>query len=150
VELVWGSTHFDPAALLLNASDATAALDFQNGLDLNGGQRTIRVDANSATVSGLIRNSFATAARRVKTGSGSLRLTQANSFDGGVTVAGGTLVIAADDALGTGDITLNGGALQADGAPRTVASRVWLASNSSLSGTQRLTLTGTLAGSGAL
>lgn len=149
-ELIWGSTHFDPAALLLNATGATAALDLQNGLDLNGGHRTIRVDANSATVSGLIRNSSATAAGLVKTGPGSLRLTQANSFDGGVTVAGGALVIAADGALGTGDVTLSGGALQAEGAPRTVASRVWLASNSSLSGTQRLTLTGTLAGSGAL
>ncbi len=149
-ELTWGSTHFDPAALLLNATGATAALDFQNGLDLNGGHRTIRVDANSASVSGLVRNSSATAAGLVKTGAGSLRLTQANSFDGGVTVAGGALVIAADGALGSGDITLSGGALQADGAPRTVASRVWLAGNSSLSGTQRLTLTGTLAGSGAL
>lgn len=149
-ELTWGAANFDPAALLLNTTGATAALDFQNGLDLNGGHRTIRVDANSASVSGLIRNSSATAAGLVKTGSGSLRLTQANSFDGGVTVAGGALVIAADGALGTGDITLSGGALQADGAPRTVASRVWLASNSTLSGTQRLTLTGTLVGSGAL
>jgi fibronectin-binding autotransporter adhesin len=149
-EIIWGSAHFDPAALLLNATGATAALDFQNGLDLNGDHRTIRVDANSATVSGLIRNSSATAAGLVKTGTGSLRLTQANSFDGGVTVAGGALVVAANGALGSGDITLSGGALQADGAPRTLANRVWLASNSSLSGSQTLTLSGTLAGSGTL
>jgi fibronectin-binding autotransporter adhesin len=43
--------------LLLNATGATSALDFQNGLDLNGATRSIRVDANTATISGVISNS---------------------------------------------------------------------------------------------
>jgi fibronectin-binding autotransporter adhesin len=55
--LQWGSTHFNPTALVLNASTADSALQLVNGLDLNGSSREIRVEANTATVTGLISNS---------------------------------------------------------------------------------------------
>lgn len=44
----------------------------------------------------------------VKSGSGSLRLTSANTYAGGTTIDAGTLRAATSDALGTGAVTLNG------------------------------------------
>jgi fibronectin-binding autotransporter adhesin len=147
----WGSASFDPGVLLLNATGATAALDFQNGLDLNGAARSIRVDANTATISGVISNSVGgSPAALVKSGSGTLRLTQANTFDGGVTLSSGTLAVGNSDALGAGDLTLSGGTLQADGATRTVANNVIISTSSTVAGLQTLTLSGVLSGSGTL
>ena len=53
----------------------------------------------------------------LKTNSGSLTLLTSNSFTGGVTVGGGTLVITNDTALGasSGVLTLNGSMLQVNG-----------------------------------
>jgi autotransporter-associated beta strand protein len=46
-----------------------------------------------------------------KLGSGTLRLSGNNTFTGGVTVTSGTLLVASDSALGTGTLTINGGAV---------------------------------------
>lgn len=148
-QVQWGSSFFDPSFLLLNASSATAGLDFQNALDLNGANRTVRVDANTATISGLISGS---GAGIVKTGAGVLRLTQANTFDGGTTVSSGTIGIGDNDALGSGDITMSGGALQADGGARSVANDLIFASTSTLTGSNpsTLTLTGVISGTGTV
>ncbi|MCB1275036.1 autotransporter-associated beta strand repeat-containing protein, partial [Prosthecobacter sp.] len=147
----WGSAFFDSATLVLNATGATAGLDFQNGLDLNGASRSIRVDANTATVSGVISNSVGgTPAGFVKVGSGTLRLTQSNTFNGGLTVSAGTLAVGNDNALGTGDLKLSGGTLQADGAARTVANNVVIATSSTIAGSQTLTLSGVISGSSTL
>lgn len=147
----WGAASFNPGVLLLNASSATASLTFQNGIDLNGTTRGIRVDANTAIISGVISNSVGgSPAGLVKSGSGTLRLTQANSFDGGMTLSGGTLAVGNDAALGAGDLTLSGGTLQADGAARTLANDVIVSTSSTLGGSQTLTLSGAIAGSGTL
>lgn len=147
----WGSAAFDPASLLLNAPGAAAALDFQNGIDLNGATRSIRVDANTATISGVISNNAGgTPAGFVKSGSGTLRLTQANTFDGGVTLSSGTLAVGNNAALGAGDLTLSGGTLQADGAARTLANNVVITSSSTVAGSQTLALAGVISGSGTL
>ncbi|MCB1209999.1 MAG: autotransporter-associated beta strand repeat-containing protein, partial [Verrucomicrobiales bacterium] len=148
-QVQWGSSFFDPSVLLLNASSATASLDFQNALDLNASNRTVRVDANTATLSGVISGS---GAGLVKTGSGVLRLTQANTFDGGTTISSGTVAIGDNGALGTGPITMSGGALQADGAARTLANDFSFTSSSTLTGSNpaTLTLTGVISGSGTV
>lgn len=168
--LQWGTTDFTPATLLLNASTATAALDFANGIDLNGTTRTIRVDANTATISGGISNSAVGApAGFIKTGAGTLVLSQANTFDGpatlsggtlrltlantitsGVTVTSGTLAVGDDNALGTTDITMSGGTLQADGAARTLANNIVATNTVTLGGSQTLTLNGVISGTGSL
>jgi len=147
----WGSASFNPGILLLNATGAAAALDFQNGIDLNGAMRSIRVDANTSTVSGVISNSVGgSPAGIVKTGSGTLRLTQANTFDGGVILSAGTLAVGNDAALGSGVLMLDGGTLLADGAARTLANNGVITSASTITGTQTLTLSGVFSGSGAL
>ncbi len=145
----WGSAAFDPGVLLLNTASATAALDFQNGIDLNGTTRTIRVEANTATISGVISNSASgSPAGIAKSGAGTLRLTQANTFDGGVTLSAGTLAVGNNAALGTGDLVLSGGTLQADGAARTLTNKVFISDSSAVSGSQTLTLAGDISGPG--
>ncbi|MDQ7802354.1 autotransporter-associated beta strand repeat-containing protein [Amycolatopsis sp. A133] len=51
----------------------------------------------------------------VKAGTGTLTLTGRNRYRGGTRVEAGTLVAAAPDALGTGDVVLDGGALRVAG-----------------------------------
>jgi autotransporter-associated beta strand protein len=90
----WGGASFNPTALVLNAASATAALSFVNGIDLNGATRTIRTDANIATISGIISNSaVGSPAGFMKEGSGTLVLggTTANTYDGVTTINAGTL-----------------------------------------------------------
>ena len=147
----WGGANFDPAALLLNASTATAALNFQNGLDLNGATRTIRVDANAATISGVISDSASSApAGLIKLGNGTLVLSQANTFGGGIMISAGTVGVGNNGALGTGDINLNGGTLRADGASRTLSNNIAITSSSTLGGSQTLTLNGVITGASTL
>lgn len=145
----WGSAAFDPSVLVLNTTSATAALDFQNGIDLNGATRGIRVSADTATISGVISNSASgSPAGIAKSGAGTLRLTQANTFDGGVALSAGTLAVGNNAALGTGDLVLSGGTLQADGAARTLANKVFISNSSTVSGSQTLTLAGDISGPG--
>lgn len=147
----WGSAHFNPGVLVLNTTGAAAALDFQNGLDLNGATRTVRVDANTATISGVISNGVGgSPAGLIKTGSGILRLTQANTFNGNVTISGGAISVGNNGALGAADVIMNGGTLQADGAARTLANNLSLSAASTLGGTQTLSLTGVISGTGVL
>lgn len=69
---------------------------------------------------------------------GSVSLLTSNSFTGGVTVSGGTLIITNDSALGAsaGSVTLNGGSLQINGSltnsralPMPVAGNLGVATN---------------------
>lgn len=148
--LVWDSTNFNTAALILNAASATAALELVNGIDLNGSGRSIRVDANTATISSLITNSVSgSPATLTKLGAGTLRLTQANTYDGGTVISGGLIAVGSNQSLGAGTITLAGGGLQADGAARTLTNNVVLTAASTVTSALNLTLSGTFTNSGA-
>lgn len=50
----------------------------------------------------------------IKSGTGIVAFTSSGTFTGGTTVEAGTLVVGADDALGFGALTMNGGTLQVD------------------------------------
>ncbi len=148
--LQWGSVNFNPTTLVLNSTTATAELELANGIDLNGATRSIRVDANVATVSGEIINSAGgSTAGLLKSGAGTLRLTQANTYDGNTTVSAGLISLGHDQALGTGTVILAGGGLQADGAARTLANNVVLSGASTVNSTQSLKITGTFTVSGS-
>ena len=72
-DIVWGTTTgFNPSILGLNNSTADSALTLVNPLDLNGANRVIQVDASTATLSGGLKNSSATAAGLRKLGAGTL------------------------------------------------------------------------------
>ncbi len=104
--LVWndGKWLADGAVFLLGSIKADSRLTFVNNIGLDSGTasggyapREFRVidNPNSTTdvarLSGLISGS--TNAGFVKSGGGTLELTQVNTYDGGTTVAGGTLAI---------------------------------------------------------
>jgi fibronectin-binding autotransporter adhesin len=72
-DIVWGSTTgFNPSILGLNNSTSDSVLTLVNPLDLNGANRVIQVDANTASLTGGLKNSSATAAGLRKLGAGTL------------------------------------------------------------------------------
>ncbi|MCA9143999.1 MAG: autotransporter-associated beta strand repeat-containing protein, partial [Planctomycetales bacterium] len=77
-----------------------------------------------------------------KKGPGTLSLTSANTFGGGLQVDAGTVRFADDAAAGTGVLTINGGTIQALNTGRTLANAVTVGGNFTISGTQDLTLDG--------
>jgi outer membrane autotransporter protein len=112
------------------ANDAALTpLGFGRFVDFNGGtlkttgdvitSRTISLLANGGTIdtngfnaafSGDIINSGAL----TKIGAGSLTLSGNNTYTGGTVLDAGTLVVASAQALGLGDVVVNGGVLGAD------------------------------------
>jgi autotransporter-associated beta strand protein len=111
--LAWGSTAgFNPTTLVLNETTAAAQLTFQNALDLNGADRIIAVNANTAIISNSLGNTSGTAGL-VKTGAGTLILAGSNSFNGGLTVNAGALIIRSNNTY-TGTTRVNGSTLTLD------------------------------------
>jgi autotransporter-associated beta strand protein len=85
-----------------------------------------------------------------KTGTGTLVLSGANTFTGGVHVSSGVLAVGGNNVLSTGAVTLDGGAIRSEGAPRTVYNTIDVASASSVTGSTELTLAGAVSGSAPL
>ena len=105
------------------------------------------------TISGVISGTGSI----IKNQTGVVDLTGANtSFSGGVTATLGTVVVGNNSALGTGVLTINGGAVQDDGlAPRTVSNNVILAAGTTsfinaLNPSTPFTFTGNIGGTGGL
>ncbi|TPK70886.1 autotransporter outer membrane beta-barrel domain-containing protein [Mesorhizobium sp. B2-4-15] len=91
-------------------------IDIQNGITVSNDlyidiSQTINVGPGTGTYSGQI--SEFEVGTVVKTGAGTLVLTNYNYLSGGVRISDGTLQVTADHAAGSGPITLEGGALQA-------------------------------------
>ncbi len=114
-ELVWGSQYFNPTELELGPASTAGGLTFDNEIDLNGANRTLRTSSATAgpTVAQIIRNSSATPAGLIKTGAGRINLNNANTYDGGTTLQAGTLQLGNVNGLGSqvGTLTVNGGLL---------------------------------------
>jgi autotransporter-associated beta strand protein len=108
--LQWGSGGFvgtgGTQTLFLSSNTSWADVDFRNGIDLNGGTRTIQVDDNGftgldyATVSGAIINSIGTGALNF-TGAGNLILSGANTYNGNTNIqSSGALIVTSIGAAG--------------------------------------------------
>ncbi|MBS0658413.1 MAG: autotransporter-associated beta strand repeat-containing protein [Verrucomicrobia bacterium] len=158
-----GSTVFLPGSLLSWRSDAVVAgLSGVAGTQvlLNGGTLTVRGTGIIATVpafAGVIADGSAPG--RLQVEQGPLLLAGANTFTGGVRLAGGTLGIGHDLALGTGPLVCVEGTnsgLFADGGDRTLSQPLTLASGTSLDlriggdADARLLLAGSISGAGTL
>ena len=108
--LVWGEAGFmgAPGALVFNSATALGEVVWRNPIDLNGADRSFRVDDNGytwtdfATVAGSITGTGAV----IKTGSGTLRLLGANTYTGITALTAGTTILStlghSTDAPGTG------------------------------------------------
>ena len=124
----------------------SAALTFTGSVDLGGATRTVDNTITEAlTLSGAVSNGALTVAN---TSTGALVLGGTNSMTG-ITVSSGTLSVAAADNLGSGTVTLNGGALSITGTT-TIANAIALSDGSTISNSAAATLSGVLSGSGAL
>ncbi|HWD91441.1 MAG TPA: autotransporter-associated beta strand repeat-containing protein [Verrucomicrobiae bacterium] len=104
---------------------------FGNNLNLGAGPvslpaiSTLNIFANTLTAGGLISG----AGGLVKLGAGTLVLSSANTFSGGVNLTQGTVAIGNDLALGTGQLDFNGGAGGAtfqsvDGTAHTITNAI--------------------------
>ena len=114
-ELTWGSAVGSQLVgpLKFGSTSANAKTLFQNGIDLNAASRTVHVTAGAggdvAEISGVIRTSSGTAGL-VKTGTGKLILSNANTYNGGTIVSNGTFAFGSQSAAATaGAVTLTSG-----------------------------------------
>ena len=78
---------------------------------LTGGGGTILADAGSVST---LNGGISGAGQLTKDGPGKLILAGANTYSGGTTLKAGTLTVDGPQALGFGDVLVNGGALNAD------------------------------------
>lgn len=111
--LTWNTAPFVVGVFNLNGVTANNTLEFKNAINLNGATRTIQVDANVATISGILSNGGVT-----KTGNGTLTLSAINSYAGSTIVAAGTLQVngATGSLAATTTLTLGAGGQFTPGA----------------------------------
>ena len=98
-----GAVTLDGGALKAAANN----LSFGNEIRINTTGGTIDTGSNTFTIAGNIVNGNGAGAL-VKSGTGTLVLTNANSYSGGTTLQQGTLRLENDDALGSGALTTLG------------------------------------------
>jgi len=130
---------------LLIQNNSTAA----NGLTFGmlGGSDVFRLNSQELTVTGtsrtIIHSRVRNAGSIIKDDIGILRLTDtSNDFSGGVTLNDGTIEIGSNAAFGTGDLTINGGAVEAFGAARSIANAYTINNDYAVNGTNGLTFSG--------
>ena len=104
-----GASDNGPGNLVLNGgtlryTGATASTD--HGLTLNPNGGTIEVSSGATTLT--LNNTVVGSGFLAKTGTGKLTLSGANTFNGGVNVTQGTVVLGNDAGFGAGVVTLNG------------------------------------------
>ena len=92
----------------LGTAADSGALIFSGPVNLGGAARQITI-ASDVMVSGAVSNGGLT-----KAGGGTLSLSGENTYSGGTTIVGGTVAAVSQSALGTGDVTLAGGALHVE------------------------------------
>jgi autotransporter-associated beta strand protein len=105
--VTWNAAGFfvtNNAPLIFGSETANATVTFVNGINLNGGVREIRVNdnPNSTADRAVISGAVSGAGSGInKTGTGTLVLSGANTYDGATTVSAGTLVASNNTALGS-------------------------------------------------
>lgn len=120
--LTWGTTQGSQIVgpLKLSSTTAAALTNFRNGINLNAGARTVRVDdnlnstADYAQISGVISGT-GTSSSLTKSGDGKLYLSATNTYGGTTTVSGGTLQAAIGTGIPTNSLlALDGGVYQSN------------------------------------
>jgi autotransporter-associated beta strand protein len=111
--VTWGSGNFVPTGQTLHLGMdgvSNATVDFVNGINFGGAARTISAGNGSAAIdarlSGVLSNGGL-----IKVGAGTLELTGTNTYTGQTQINGGGLLISSAQALGSGNLSFNGGVL---------------------------------------
>lgn len=142
---------FGAARTVTSPANATANFTLGGSFDLTFGntfdlQANVQVTAQGTAIfSGVVRDNPTNIPRVLtKAGVGTLRLTNSNTFSGGLTWSAGTLQLGNDGAAGVGLLSLNSttGSLEAFGGPRSVPVITTLGANFIVGGTNDLTFTG--------
>ncbi len=128
---------------LLNTNAAATSATISGNVDLAAVSRTFTVAEGAAAVDLDVSAAISNGAVS-KAGAGTLRLSGANSYAGGLTLGAGTVALGSDTAAGTGTLALNGGTLVADGGARVLANAVSFANGANviIGGTNNLTFNG--------
>jgi autotransporter-associated beta strand protein len=97
-QLVWNSGNFVPAGnnLVLSWESADATVDFQNPIELAGGQRTLAGRNGSAAIDGKISgviSGVGSSSGITKTQGGTLELSAANTYEGPTQINTGVLLV---------------------------------------------------------
>ncbi|MEI6676256.1 MAG: autotransporter-associated beta strand repeat-containing protein [Verrucomicrobiota bacterium] len=116
--------------LMLQDANATAALTWQNSIDLNGATRTVNVNNATfgATMSGVLSNSTGTGGL-TKIGAGILVLSGNNTYNGQTQIQNGTLSVGSLNKVTGGSTGSN------LGAPTTAGNGLILIGNAATAGT---------------
>ena len=137
-----------------DASDNTKSLIIGGSVSAVAGNAVLTLagaNTSNNAVSGVISNGTTTSLSLAKTGAGTWVLGGNNTFTGGVLLSSGALAVGNNNALGTGTLTGDGGALQAStGGPYTVGNSVTILSGLTVSGANDFTVSGAISGAGAL
>ncbi|QVL31881.1 autotransporter-associated beta strand repeat-containing protein [Telmatocola sphagniphila] len=151
--LQWNSTNFvgDGYALIFGSTKSNAVLTFLNPIQLDNGSaipyqlREIRViggaGGDSTVLAGAITG--ASNADLLKTGSGTLNLSAANSYSGNTLINQGTLVV-------SGSYTGTGKAIVSSGATLQISGNYTVSSAINGTGNTVVTSGGTLSGTGTV
>lgn len=142
--VTWGSAEFSPTTFVLNESTANNAITFSNPINLNGATRTVAVNANTATLSGVLSGADA---GLTKVGVGMLALSGSNTYTGSTQINAGTLQFVTPASL-YGGTTANWTAANiVTGSGATLAVRVGASNFTAGNVTTLLTNLGGLGGS---
>lgn len=139
------------AGLVFDA-DAMASLTISGGTLSLAGELTVSNGSSDAlTISSIIANGTGTGAL-IKTGDGRLALSGANTYTGTTLITAGSLSITADNNLGSGALTLNGGQLTLAGFSGPLDNAITLGSSGGTINvsSSAATISGLISGSGAL
>ncbi|HEY6071403.1 MAG TPA: autotransporter-associated beta strand repeat-containing protein, partial [Chthoniobacterales bacterium] len=103
-----GATTISNGTLQLGDGGSTGSLSASSAISLSSGG-TFTINRNNAVVQGTDFSSSAITGtgKFEQIGSGSTTLNVANSYSGGTTISGGTLIASASGALGSGGVNLN-------------------------------------------
>jgi autotransporter-associated beta strand protein len=148
-----------PNVIIRNSSSGAFTLQNNGGgagtMDIALGNATdnlVNIESTGGvTISSVIKNGTGNHLSLAGAGSGVLTLSAANTYTGGTTVSGSTLAIGDNSALGSGQLTLNGGAVSALGSGflgNAISNNTVIQANSRVSGSSTLTINGTFTNSG--
>jgi autotransporter-associated beta strand protein len=128
-------------ALIIN-NNSSAGIGLTIGFGTNTGE-DIENNGNTLTFSGsgttVVNSLIYETGGLVKSDGGTVRLNNANTYSGGTTLNAGTIQLGTNNALGSGTVTINGGAFEAFGAARSLTNALTINNSFAINGTNDLT-----------